>query len=533
MGGKDEFTDILSRDDSLMQLDAIEKESGKKMDEGSREATGAVSGDAVKLDENMRIIKREYIINRAPSPRLEDCLSGLPVAVLRDMINFIFQLVEEAQPPNEFFLTMSLNKKNPKEMAVSLAKAKRAYISALGVRKKKDLAADAYRLLSERAVVKAIMLGMIPESRKAYSDAINGGQNYSIYAVTLGLMYMFGGKMADGSSSLLYIVPDEMKEIWMSLPETALKMFDTACLYTAAAANLYGVIPLSDLVKLMRRYDTPDRSETVPVSIAALTDVEILLKINMRSLDDSGFQLFPDERSGELYIVSERYLLYMEEMFPDAENYGDFNYSKIKDKPRYFPSKSEFLKYADPHYYEQTPESAALRTYIKKKFGKQLDKYVKLQNKKYEGLYEPVTPESDLDDIMETLHDLFASGDVDFEDMAYSLFTRNIHISDSIELYKYINAAREHTRAWYNKGYPAGEELHFTEMNSNTGTQKYQWVHDNIDSLTPGPAEDKPAEILPMPEIQMHGDIDITDKTGRNDLCPCGSGKKYKKCCGR
>jgi len=23
-----------------------------------------------------------------------------------------------------------------------------------------------------------------------------------------------------------------------------------------------------------------------------------------------------------------------------------------------------------------------------------------------------------------------------------------------------------------------------------------------------------------------------TPKTGRNELCPCGSGKKYKKCCG-
>ena len=22
-------------------------------------------------------------------------------------------------------------------------------------------------------------------------------------------------------------------------------------------------------------------------------------------------------------------------------------------------------------------------------------------------------------------------------------------------------------------------------------------------------------------------------KVGRNDLCPCGSGKKYKKCCGK
>ncbi|NSW92407.1 MAG: SEC-C domain-containing protein [Firmicutes bacterium] len=23
------------------------------------------------------------------------------------------------------------------------------------------------------------------------------------------------------------------------------------------------------------------------------------------------------------------------------------------------------------------------------------------------------------------------------------------------------------------------------------------------------------------------------EKTGRNDPCPCGSGKKYKKCCGK
>jgi uncharacterized protein YecA (UPF0149 family) len=22
-------------------------------------------------------------------------------------------------------------------------------------------------------------------------------------------------------------------------------------------------------------------------------------------------------------------------------------------------------------------------------------------------------------------------------------------------------------------------------------------------------------------------------RVGRNDLCPCGSGKKYKRCCGR
>ena len=25
----------------------------------------------------------------------------------------------------------------------------------------------------------------------------------------------------------------------------------------------------------------------------------------------------------------------------------------------------------------------------------------------------------------------------------------------------------------------------------------------------------------------------VSNKVGRNDPCPCGSGKKYKKCCGK
>ncbi len=43
------------------------------------------------------------------------------------------------------------------------------------------------------------------------------------------------------------------------------------------------------------------------------------------------------------------------------------------------------------------------------------------------------------------------------------------------------------------------------------------------------------------PTMASHGDGSVQaartvvnkDKTGRNDLCPCGSGKKYKKCCGQ
>ena len=32
--------------------------------------------------------------------------------------------------------------------------------------------------------------------------------------------------------------------------------------------------------------------------------------------------------------------------------------------------------------------------------------------------------------------------------------------------------------------------------------------------------------------LKEQSGIKIIPKVGRNDLCPCGSGKKYKKCCG-
>lgn len=42
----------------------------------------------------------------------------------------------------------------------------------------------------------------------------------------------------------------------------------------------------------------------------------------------------------------------------------------------------------------------------------------------------------------------------------------------------------------------------------------------------------------PVPLVRFLPDLNAATlvshrKTGRNDLCPCGSGKKYKKCCGK
>jgi preprotein translocase subunit SecA len=49
--------------------------------------------------------------------------------------------------------------------------------------------------------------------------------------------------------------------------------------------------------------------------------------------------------------------------------------------------------------------------------------------------------------------------------------------------------------------------------------------------LSAGGAEEQPAE-EPAEEVHITFHRE-TPKVGRNDFCPCGSGKKYKKCCGK
>jgi SWIM/SEC-C metal-binding protein len=43
---------------------------------------------------------------------------------------------------------------------------------------------------------------------------------------------------------------------------------------------------------------------------------------------------------------------------------------------------------------------------------------------------------------------------------------------------------------------------------------------------------DKPEDISDLEKLLNPQKPAISKKVGRNDPCPCGSGKKYKKCCG-
>ena len=53
--------------------------------------------------------------------------------------------------------------------------------------------------------------------------------------------------------------------------------------------------------------------------------------------------------------------------------------------------------------------------------------------------------------------------------------------------------------------------------------QAHAQAQQNGGELPPIPYNDEPVEPI----------VNNDDKVGRNDACPCGSGKKYKQCCGR
>ena len=76
-----------------------------------------------------------------------------------------------------------------------------------------------------------------------------------------------------------------------------------------------------------------------------------------------------------------------------------------------------------------------------------------------------------------------------------------------------------------------------TEMNQNFGAQQAQaQAHQSAVNSFNGDAARRQAANSAMNKRSQGESITVRrtlPKVGRNDPCPCGSGKKYKQCCGR
>jgi len=178
---------------------------------------------------------------------------------------------------------------------------------------------------------------------------------------------------------------------------------------------------------------------------------------------------------------------YILEEYFDHVSYDEMEsfLEKIKDKPYYIPEKEELLKKAEDLYFELTPQLYILRDYIVSNMCKD---------------------EETVDSLIEGI-EMLCFTEQPFHEVIYE-FKRNGILFESTrqlnELMPIIVDVYNNTRTWNNRGYTA------KEMNEIPG--------ENVTLVT----------CIPLDKL----DDVIFKKIGRNDPCPCGSGRKFKKCCG-
>lgn len=158
-------------------------------------------------------------------------------------------------------------------------------------------------------------------------------------------------------------------------------------------------------------------------------------------------------------------------------DHADYLLQHQADKPRYIPDKDEFLKYVIEDY-SDNDHWWNVHRFMRDIFG-----YSKNISESYKEIRSYIT---------------YGDG---IRELGSILERYNLIFNGEKQLQEFINLimlAKNSTRIWENKGHTPSE------------------THEILSKRN--------KNIVKFPTLQKA-------KVGRNDSCPCGSGKKFKKCC--
>lgn len=161
------------------------------------------------------------------------------------------------------------------------------------------------------------------------------------------------------------------------------------------------------------------------------------------------------------------------------------------DKPYYIPVQKELLKYTNDHYFEKSKAYKNLFNYIRKNFYPHDQERAK--------------------DLAEDTHD-FCQMDFDIKLVLDNFARMGAQFEGEKQVNEVLSLVMElhnNVRLWENNGYTPSEMFHLFEK-------------DKLNPLPNQPFDFNKTNII---------DFKTKQKIGRNDPCPCGSGKKFKKCC--
>lgn len=176
---------------------------------------------------------------------------------------------------------------------------------------------------------------------------------------------------------------------------------------------------------------------------------------------------------------------FIHELITTSEQAYDTLLTKQGNKPFYVPNKNEFLNYADDTYVEKNDYYNQFAAFLKN--------VLFMNDEMSEALiYEVECMYSEGKDLTDILNGL--------EKQGMEFTTKEQKQAFAYEVVNYTN----HVRLWENRG------NHKVELGLASNPSN---VINFANAAAPVVRSEK--------------------KVGRNDQCPCGSGKKYKFCCGR
>ena len=284
--------------------------------------------------------------------------------------------------------------------------------------------------------------------------------------------------------------------------------------YFDAFSNLYGIMPLYRAFRIIQKQN-PELALTEKEFLSFAGEVEqeehyYIIAGEEEIYDDIEEPTPPRKRE----IISE-YLYAVD----DFESYTELKADQ-EGKPFYIPEKEELLKYQDDCYVEETKEVLALRAFLRDK----------LKLRRADDVLDDLTlaarcEEKDPQMVISGVERLAGRG----------CFGSVERIN---EFFQYYFAMCNSTRIPSNRGFTPnemqerqGDPPRTIEFGPSISRSLQKGGMD-IGELRQGIS----GSDIPMSwKASMLNDLERVEqkKPGRNDPCPCGSGKKYKRCCGR
>lgn len=278
----------------------------------------------------------------------------------------------------------------------------------------------------------------------------------------------------------IFSVPDEIREMILTnlkdeKTQSLLGLITGVRLTLRACMNLFGVVERKKVVQIAldRMFEYSDLSEDEKKELAWLPEKA-----------EETLQILCQRKEGAFWCEGEWLI---SDEFENRKQYKQF-LKQVSGQEYYIPNRKEIYLYAEHIVDTENP--------YYKKMVKDLTRLMKDKVR--------------ADNLMFELEYMAVQKDLETQDIMNLLFTENIVFSSKRSGLNFAGNCSEwvHTvRKWSNRGFTD------KELGEQTNEVNVTVVPERIskDVQTSKPQK----------------------KIGRNDPCPCGSGKKYKRCCGK